>query len=573
MSALELGAAPAFTRYDLGISPFWQTATPAEQEAQRSWQSELRQRGAMQFSEDSFISPLAAVYADSLTLGARSYIAAHVCLWGNHELGADCTLNPFSELRGRVRLGDGVRVGAHTSILGFNHAMSTLAPIHEQPLVSEGITIGDDVWIGSHVVIVDGVRIGAHSIIGAGSVVTKDVPDWSVVAGNPARRIRDRREARPAASTGLDGRLHTLVGKARAQLDDVVGRCWTPAGAVEATSYAGTSASGTYRDSPGEPPTLRAWADAVELYDLLRGSAPTQTSKGTIVDVFRRGQDPDTGLTPELHLQGEPANAVPSADGHAAVNYHILSAGYALDLVGSRFEHPIRSFHELSSADLTNCLAELPWRREGWKAGAWVDAAGTAYFRNAKDFGLYGELETLFGWLTLHCDPATGLWGKADPRSGLLEPINGFYRLTRGTYAQFGVPLPYPERTIDSVLAHAADANYFGPDKGTACNVLDVIHPLWLAAKQTNHRRSAGQDWAKQQLERALGSWNEGAGFSFTLQHGYGPHRIPGLLGTEMWLSIIWLLADYLGIEEALGYRPRGVHRPEPAHTVESRLW
>ncbi len=570
---MNLGAAPVFTRYDLGVSPFWQTATASEQEAQRRWQAELQQRGDVHFAEDSFVSPLAAVYADKLDLGARSYIAAHVCLWGNHELGADCTLNPFSELRGRVKLGDGVRVGAHTSILGFNHAMSTDAPIHEQPLVTEGIIIGDDVWIGSHVVVVDGVSIGAHSIIGAGSVVTKDVPEWSVVAGNPARRIRDRRETSPAGSRSLEGRLHAFAEKARTQLDDAVGRCWSPSSSAGSTPDGGSSGSGTYRDSPGEPPTLRAWADAVELYELLRGSAPTQTSRENIVDALRRGQDPNTGLTPELHLQGEPANATPSADGHAAVNYHILSAGYALELLGSRFEHPIRSFHDLSSKDLTRSLTELPWRQEGWRAGAWVDAAGTAYFRNAKDFGLHGELETLLGWLTLNCDPSTGLWGKPDGRSGFLEPVNGFYRLTRGTYAQFGVPLPYPERTIDSVLAHAADANYFGADKGTACNVLDVIHPLWLAAKQTNHRRSASQDWAKQQLERALRSWNEGAGFSFTLLEGHGPQRVPGLLGTEMWLSIIWLLSDYLGIGDALGYRPRGIHRPEPAHTSELNLW
>jgi len=536
----------------------------------------------MRFDAGVYVSPLAAVYADRLALGERTYVAAYVCIWGEHEVGSDCTLNPFSELRGQVRIGDGVRIGAHTSILGFNHAMSPDQPIHEQPLISEGITIGDDVWIGSHVVIVDGVSVGAHSVIGAGSVVTKSVPEWSVVAGNPARRLRDRREGKSQTSAGLDGMLHSLAEKARDQLDEIVGRCWSSARMLGAEDHDGGLAEApqidahdgfSYRNTPDEQSTLRAWADAVELYGTLRNSAPAQTSRQTIIDVLHAGQDPTTGLTPELHLQGQEGSASPSLDGHAPVNYHILAAGYALELLGEHFRHPIGSVHGLTAKDLARNLTELPWRQEGWQSGARVDAVGTAYYRNAKDFSLHGEIETLFGWLTLHCDPSTGLWGRSDSRSGLLEPVNGFYRLTRGTYAQFAVPLPYPERTIDSVLAHSTDTNYFGADRGTACNVLDVIHPLWLAAKQTGHRRSAGQEFAKQQLERALRSWTDGAGYSFTLEKGEEPPRVPGLLGTEMWLSIIWLLADYLGIADALGYRPRGIHRPEPAYTLDSRLW
>ena len=55
------------------------------------------------------------------------------------------------------------------------------------------VVIGDDVWIGQRVVILPGIKIGSHSIIGAGSVVTKDVDKYSVVAGNPARLIKQRK--------------------------------------------------------------------------------------------------------------------------------------------------------------------------------------------------------------------------------------------------------------------------------------------------------------------------------------------------------------------------------------------
>ena len=59
--------------------------------------------------------------------------------------------------------------------------MNTQGNAEEKP-----VTIGDDVWIGGRVIILPGVKIGSHSVVGAGSVVTKDVPEWSIAAGNPA---------------------------------------------------------------------------------------------------------------------------------------------------------------------------------------------------------------------------------------------------------------------------------------------------------------------------------------------------------------------------------------------------
>jgi acetyltransferase-like isoleucine patch superfamily enzyme len=550
-----------FTRYDLGVTAFWTDAPPDEQDAQRAWHAEIATRGEVHLGPDAFVSPLAAVYADRLVIGARSYLAAHVYLWGEHEIGENCTLNPFSELRGHVRLGDGVRVGAHTSILGFNHLTSPDEPIYQQPLVYEGISIGDDVWIGSHVVILDGVTIGAHSVIGAGSVVTRDVPAWTIAAGNPARPIRDRRVTKPASGpTDLGSSLYRLAQTARDQAAELLQRCWRD------------DPEPGFVDQPGAAPTLRAWCDAVELADMLLGSTPPQVGADRIIEVLRSGQDARTGLVPELPGPDGLRSAAPSADGHAAVNYHVLAAGYALELLGSRFEHPITSVAEMSSPDLRSALDRLPWDGEGWRAGSWVDAIGTALYRNRADFGRDGEIETLFGWLLIRCDRSTGLWGRPDERSRWLEPVNGFYRLTRGTFAQFGVPLPYPERTVDSVLAHAADTHWFRDDRGTACNVLDVIHPLWFCTRQTGHRRVEGEQWARRQLARVLRSWRDGAGFSFALEAGHGPERTPGLLGTEMWLSITWLLSDYLGCSDALGYTPRGVHRPEPRGAVAARL-
>ncbi len=58
------------------------------------------------------------------------------------------------------------------------------------PEYGKSITIGDDVWVGGGVIILPGITIGEHAVVGAGSVVTKDVAPYTVVAGNPAKMVR-----------------------------------------------------------------------------------------------------------------------------------------------------------------------------------------------------------------------------------------------------------------------------------------------------------------------------------------------------------------------------------------------
>jgi hypothetical protein len=201
-----------------------------------------------------------------------------------------------------------------------------------------------------------------------------------------------------------------------------------------------------------------------------------------------------------------------------------------------------------------------------------VDSYGTALYWNRRLFGVDGPRETLLGWLLTRQDPWTGLWGTPTAAEGRRQPVNGYYRLTRGTFAQFGLPVPRPETTIDTVLAHRRDPRFFADGRGTACDVLDVIHPLWLCGQQTRHRRDEAAGWARDRLLATLDRWRPGAGFAFSpapLAGGPAPaagrEHEPSLMGTEMWLAIVWLLADVLGESGALGYRPRGVHRPEPA--------
>jgi acetyltransferase-like isoleucine patch superfamily enzyme len=534
-----------------------------EGRAQAALQRELTDEGA-RIGEGVFIAPNASVTCERLAIGDRSYVAALAYVSGELEIGADCSINPYCVVRGDIRMGDGVRIGSHTSILGFNHRMSPDRPVFQQDLSSEGIRIGDDVWIGSNVTILDGVRIGDHVVIGAAAVVTKDIPDWAVVVGNPARVIRDRRTETAARPHDFESDLQAFAERAREQVGDVLARCFEDGRFVDRPSTAAGSLE----------PAVRPWADAVEIADLLLGTPPPGFEAADLIRRLTARQDPATGLIPAGDLSDRGLEQPLAADeplmpAEGAAGYHILSVGYAVRLLGGRLPHPIRAVHALSDREVIAGLEAREWGPDAWTCGAAVDSLATACALNIADFstelddGGTGPICGLLGWLTARADPETGMWGAPQPEQRWLQAVNGFYRLTRGSYAQFGLPLPYPEAAIDTVLEHAADPLLATPEGLTACNILDIVHPLWLAAKQTEHRRAEGAAWAQDRLRQALRNWKDGQGLAFAPLSD-GPDGVPGLQGTEMWLSIIWLLADYLGASDALGYRPRGVHNPDP---------
>jgi acetyltransferase-like isoleucine patch superfamily enzyme len=106
-------------------------------------------------------------------------------------IGAYCVL-------GDVRVGDNTLIADHVSIPSGaeQHGIAMLdIPIMNQPGELRTIHIGADCWIGSNAVIL--ADIGNHCVVGAGSVVTKPVPEYGIVAGNPARTIGDRRNLSP----------------------------------------------------------------------------------------------------------------------------------------------------------------------------------------------------------------------------------------------------------------------------------------------------------------------------------------------------------------------------------------
>ncbi|MFC5056588.1 acyltransferase [Saccharothrix xinjiangensis] len=541
--------------FDYSPWSFWDEADERAKRRQLDVRRHLAEHRGYRIGERCFLSELASVQNEEFHLGHGCYVAAGAYLSGSLHAGRDCTINPYAVVRGHVRLGDAVRIGAHTSVLGFNHTTDDPdTEVFRQPLRSTGITIGDDVWIGSHVVVLDGVTVGDRSVVAAGAVVTRDVPAGAVVGGNPARVLRWRVPALAPRSDDLVAGLTAFAETAHAQARRVLERCWDPD-------------LGLFTDRPGSPPTVRAQCDAVEVADLLLGRAPEQLPARVQVDRLRGWQDPGTGLVGALRPDGtvEPARDGLSDPGAA---YHVLSVGYALDLLGSGFAEPVHVVSRTDAAEVVAGLERQPWTTNAWAAGAWVDALGTALHWNRRrgDLGATGATEALFGWLLTRADPRTGAWGRPAPEDGLLQVVNGFYRASRGTFAQFGLPVPHPERVVDTVLEHVRDARFFRPETQNACNVLDVAHPLWLT-RGTAYRADEVLGVARRLLADALGHWTDHAGFGFRAPHPTTtglPATAPGLQGTEMWLAVIWLLADLLGLAEVLRYRPRGVHRPEP---------
>jgi len=95
--------------------------------------------------------------------------------------------------RGGLTIGPYTQVGFQSLILSYTHNYEALdRPIVAQGMAGRPVTIGSDVWIGARAILLPGITIGDGAIIGAGAVVTHDVPNRAIVAGNPARLIRYR---------------------------------------------------------------------------------------------------------------------------------------------------------------------------------------------------------------------------------------------------------------------------------------------------------------------------------------------------------------------------------------------
>jgi maltose O-acetyltransferase len=112
------------------------------------------------------------------------------------SIGDYSSIGEGTKIRGSVRIGNHVMMGEEVLIVSWEHDFSRIdIPMTQQGFQEQKtIVIGDDVWIGSRAILLPGVQVGHGAIVGAGAVVTKDVPEYAIVGGNPAKVIRLRNE-------------------------------------------------------------------------------------------------------------------------------------------------------------------------------------------------------------------------------------------------------------------------------------------------------------------------------------------------------------------------------------------
>jgi acetyltransferase-like isoleucine patch superfamily enzyme len=180
-------------------------------------------RHLARYSPKGYISPSATIYHPHLQLSAHVFIGDRVLIFqdrdggsvelgegvnlhydtciqtgqgGSLKIGPDSHIQPrcqFSAYKAPIVIGRGVQIAPNCAFYPYDHSIAPGELIKNQPLQTKGgIVIDDDAWLGFGVTVLDGVRIGKGAVIGAGAVVTKDVPDGAIAAGVPARVINMR---------------------------------------------------------------------------------------------------------------------------------------------------------------------------------------------------------------------------------------------------------------------------------------------------------------------------------------------------------------------------------------------
>lgn len=160
----------------------------------------LRLKG-VRCEKESIVSrhaKISLIGGGAIAIGKRCEIHDYSMLLsygGKIVIGDDCSINPFCILYGHggLVIGNGVRIASHSIFIPANHVFQdNTRPVFEQGETRKGIIVEDDVWIGSRVTVLDGVRISHGCVIGAGAVLTKSTERYGIYAGVPAKKIGSR---------------------------------------------------------------------------------------------------------------------------------------------------------------------------------------------------------------------------------------------------------------------------------------------------------------------------------------------------------------------------------------------
>lgn len=157
------------------------------------------QRGANVFIGDRVVI-FRSENGGSVELGERVHLHNDICIetgdGGSLKIGSNTHIQPrcqFSAYKAPIQIGCGVQIAPNCAFYPYAHGVAPGELIQNQPLQTKGgIIIDDDAWLGFGVIVLDGVRIGKGAVVGAGAVVTHDVPDGAIALGVPARVVNMR---------------------------------------------------------------------------------------------------------------------------------------------------------------------------------------------------------------------------------------------------------------------------------------------------------------------------------------------------------------------------------------------
>jgi acetyltransferase-like isoleucine patch superfamily enzyme len=150
------------------------------------------------------------VLGDNVKIGPYSVIVGAPAsnLGEGISMGANSAVDAYSFLgsSGFISIGENVIMGQHVGFHPENHNFDrTDVPIREQGTTRQGITIEDDVWVGSNAIFLDGAHVGKGCVIGAGSVVRGAIPPYSIAVGVPAKVVRSRLPGEQVPHSGATG--------------------------------------------------------------------------------------------------------------------------------------------------------------------------------------------------------------------------------------------------------------------------------------------------------------------------------------------------------------------------------
>lgn len=174
-------------RRDLGMPYISDESVMEEQKVSRRVLQELNTVDRSDFDEISRLVKELLGKSEGAFINPPFYCdyGFHIEVGKNFFANYNCTILDVAT----VKIGDNCQMAPNVAIYTAGHPVH---PVSRNSAYEYGIPveIGDNVWIGGNTVILPGVHIGSNSIIGAGSVVTKDIPEWSIAAGNPCKVIR-----------------------------------------------------------------------------------------------------------------------------------------------------------------------------------------------------------------------------------------------------------------------------------------------------------------------------------------------------------------------------------------------